>query len=205
MMPAGRKIVQTLLIACLAAPFLLAAGFCYFLYVVHTYKLPMPEGVLLEEPTVAVVFTGAPDRIPHALDLQKHGHIKEVFISGVNKSVAARDFVAAHHLTEDTSQDITLGQNAENTLENVQETKSWLVKQGVRSFYLVTSDYHMPRSLWLLKRSLPSEIKIIPLPARSSKPIETLDEWLRQARIVIIEYGKILKTPFQLLFFACTG
>lgn len=235
-----KLLLRALAILALVAPLLLAVGFCYFLYTAYTYKnhhgmhgqthpRSNEPGVMgkvgqdapHQHPTVAVVFTGAAGRIPHALDLQKHGHLKEVFISGVNKSVAAKDLAALHHVSMADAQDITLGHNAENTLENVQETKEWLLKNKVTQFYLITSYYHMPRSLWLLRRSLPTTIDILPWPtetttqttflgngphhAHGNAQDHSLEGWLKQAKIMVLEYGKIVKTPFQLIFVGLRG
>ena len=42
---------------------------------------------------------------------------------------------------------IELGRKAKNTIENAIETEEWIRKNNIKSIRLVTSSYHIPRSM----------------------------------------------------------
>jgi uncharacterized SAM-binding protein YcdF (DUF218 family) len=59
--------------------------------------------------------------------------------------------------------DIVLGHDAQNTIGNAEETSRWVKMQGYESIRLVTSDYHMPRSLEEFSYTLP-DVSVVPEP-----------------------------------------
>ena len=112
-----------------------------------------------DEPADAIeVLTGASDlRLKEGMRLLERRKGQRLFISGVNREV-----------TRDQLQDVTegskrlyeccvdLGYEAENTVGNAKEIADWAHGHDFYSLIVVTSDYHMPRSLHELKADMPN-------------------------------------------------
>ncbi len=134
-----------------------------------------------------VVFTGGRDRIKRGIALL-HAEQKDtpLLISGVHTPDQLQE-IASHTQTKDL---ITLGYFATNTEENAEETKRWASQYGCKSLKLVTSHYHVPRSLLELKKTIP-HVTILPYPVLS--PIFRDGRWIfnpKRWRILVSEYNK---------------
>ncbi len=124
--------------------------------------------IALSEPTkdqstteAIIVLTGGNGRINEGLDLLATKMSEKLFISGVNQDVSKDDiFKSWKNPTTPKPCCIFLGYNAHDTVGNASEVKSWIEENNVKSFRLVTSNYHMTRANLLIKRQLPN-IKII--------------------------------------------
>ncbi len=127
-----------------------------------------------------VVFTGGTGRVQKGLALFEAGWAPRLFVSG---ACATRKMV----LGSRDHTNITLGYNAKHTLGNVRETIAWLRKEKLRTAYLVTADYHTPRSLMLLRQSMP-EGHFIPCPLRTPPS--------RRLFQTFLEYHKCLVSRF---------
>lgn len=66
------------------------------------------------------------------------------------------------------SEDITLEARSRTTWENARYSTAILKSLGIRSFYLVTSEVHLPRALFAFRTWYP-EATIVPCPAHSLK------------------------------------
>jgi uncharacterized SAM-binding protein YcdF (DUF218 family) len=97
-----------------------------------------------------VVLTGAAGRIQAGLSLQQQGRLKKLLISGVQGSRAKLEQTLGP-----ASPQTTLGFEATNTRDNIEEIKVWAQKEGLTRITLITHDYHMPRSLLLARRYAP--------------------------------------------------
>jgi len=103
-----------------------------------------------------IVLTGGDKRVNTGLDLLSEGQAKLLFISGVNKQVRPEDLVMLWK--GDPGKVlccITLGYTADNTASNATETKEWIKKENIKSIRLVTSNYHMTRSLLMFHQQIP--------------------------------------------------
>jgi uncharacterized SAM-binding protein YcdF (DUF218 family) len=110
-----------------------------------------------ETPTDAVVvLTGGRLRLESGLALLAEGKAKKLFISGVNPRVD-RDVLlrALGPAAEREACCIVVGHEADNTYGNARETAGWMRGEGYRSLRLVTSWYHMRRSLLEFSRAMP--------------------------------------------------
>ena len=142
-----------------------------------------------------VVFTGAKGRIDAGLQLLEKEKAKELFISGVGRRTALNHLTKYLSNFEPTKLEklkpfIYLGHFANSTEGNATETKAWLKKYNRTSIILVTSNYHMPRSLILLKSVMPN-IKITPY-----NVIRKDKSWnsIAVLKLVFLEYNKLLFT-----------
>ena len=143
-----------------------------------------------------VVLTGGKDhRIQAGIDLLEQQWADTLFISGVNKTVKAQDILAD---TDNNLQPmIHLGYMAENTHTNAVEISLWAKEHNINSIILVTSFYHMPRSLLEMK-GIKSNLKITPY-SIFPKEFEQSTSWLhtKYAWHLFLEYHKFIATFFK--------
>lgn len=103
-----------------------------------------------------VVLTGGNGRVNAGLNLLAEKISDDLFISGVNEEVKEKDILASWKTPSKTKPCcIHLGYKAEDTTGNATEVYEWVEENGVESFQLVTSSYHMPRAYLELSRILP--------------------------------------------------
>lgn len=153
-----------------------------------------------------VVLTGGMGRIEHGLELLKAGRAKRLLISGVDLDVKPPEMVAqygidtAHPALTDGATRIILDYGPRDTVGNAHETARWMQDHGLRSMRLVTSSYHMPRSLLEFRRAMPDAII---LPAPVFPEWNTLDKVVLvprgSLRLILLEYHKYL---FRRLYYA---
>lgn len=140
-----------------------------------------------------VVLTGGSRRLETGFELLSARLADKLFVSGVQRGVPIDDLLRVTGLTaEDMECCITLGYKAGDTLENALETAVWIKAKKVRSVRLVTSGYHMPRSLLEFRATAP-DIDFIPHPVFVEHVM--LDEWWWRpgtAWLVVAEYNKFL-------------
>ena len=159
---------------------------CWFLgifisgfYAYSLQYIPVPKADAI------IVLTGGAERIQTGLNLLEQKKAPLLFITGVNNYVSPQELLK-------TQQDITkemvyLDYSADNTFQNAQAAKDWVEQQQVKSFLLVTSFYHMPRSLFEFSKQMP-KAQIYPVPVFRHSTVH----WTRtrSAWLVFIEYNK---------------
>jgi uncharacterized SAM-binding protein YcdF (DUF218 family) len=103
-----------------------------------------------------VVFTGGPERIQRAVDLLAEAKGSRLLISGVNP-VTTRDKLKSMNPSASGLFGccVDIGHEAQNTIGNAEETAEWAQRWKHKSLIVVTSDYHMPRSILELSRAMP--------------------------------------------------
>ena len=110
---------------------------------------------------------GSGIRIAAGLDLVAEGRGERLLISGVNRDVTREDLIVLAGGSEavwDCCVDI--GYMAESTKGNAEETAAWAYERDYETLIIVTSDYHMPRSLIVLQQTMP-DIRLIAWPVRT--------------------------------------
>jgi uncharacterized SAM-binding protein YcdF (DUF218 family) len=140
-----------------------------------------------------VALTGASSlRIEAAIRLLELGKGKRLLISGVNREVRPaelRDVARGAGRAYDCCVD--LGFAARDTQGNARETATWAKNHGFGSLIVVTSDYHIPRSILELHAAMPG-VTLHPYPVVTDLNAEG---WWRRggdARRLIFEYSKYL-------------
>lgn len=168
-----------------AAAALLVAGFLNFV-------AQVPEGEQATPPRGdgIVALTGGADRLSDALRLLASGRGRRLLISGVNAETSERqlayvqpDYLAFARCCVD------LGRRALNTAGNAVETRRWADSHGFRSLIVVTSGYHMPRTLMELAREMPN-VEFHPYAVQTER-LPWWRDW-PTARLLIGEYAKYL-------------
>jgi uncharacterized SAM-binding protein YcdF (DUF218 family) len=163
------------------------AGLVWF---VHSSLSMAPDPAI--DTDAIVVLTGGRLRLEAGLDLLGAGRAQKLFVSGVNPHVDRVELMrVAGHAGGDLSR-VVIGHDADNTLGNARETAGWMHQQGYRSLRLVTSWYHMQRSLLEFERAMPDTM-IVAEPVFPG-PIEGGDHWLDVALLTLNEYDKYLAT-----------
>lgn len=141
-----------------------------------------------------VALTGpSAERVNASIRLLEQGKGDRLLISGVNREVRRQELRA---LTPGSSQlfncCVDLGFEAEDTVGNAREIAAWARRRGYDSLIVVTSDYHMPRSLLEIRSALPG-VRLTPFAV--STPSLDDSEWWRAAvtaRRMTLEYMKYL-------------
>lgn len=179
--------------ALLALGVFLFAGFLRFSIEVANYENP-PE---LQVDGI-VVLTGGNSRIKVGLGIISEQRGERLLISGVHKRTSKNTLVARFAaFEEDLLCCVDLDRLAENTAQNATETAKWVSKRGYKSLIVVTSDYHMPRSLLELSRAMP-EVLLVPYVARRTENHSTASiSDSNHLKIMTREFIKMLATSVR--------
>ena len=109
----------------------------------------------------AIVFTGGPDRIPRGLDLLRRGAVARLFVSGVAREVRPRELAAEYDVAERLfACCVELGREAADTRGNATEAADWLRQHRLRRSRLITTDWHMPRAAFELRREVGDDVSV---------------------------------------------
>lgn len=160
-----------------------AGGFAWFIHATGATP-PLPDRA-----DGIVALTGGTERVETALHLLAGGRAGRLLISGVG---GAADFaVLAHRAGVDPglAPRVTLGRAALTTRGNAEETAAWARQHRLGTLIVVTADYHMPRALAELSRSLP-EVALFPAPVQPAGLRDGLG--LGGLRLLAGEYMKFL-------------
>ncbi|WP_246085154.1 YdcF family protein [Rhizobium glycinendophyticum] len=167
---------------------MIVAGFLVFADQVTNLRPPE-----VAKADAIVVLTGGYQRIEQAIDLLKRGYGKRLLISGVNPQTTAGQIRRATRTSPDIFECcVDIGYSAIDTIGNANETASWIRDKGYRSVLVVTSNYHLARSLMELRRSDPgTEFVGYPVVASDLKT----KAWYSEPdamRTMLFEYGKTI-------------
>jgi uncharacterized SAM-binding protein YcdF (DUF218 family) len=168
--------------------FIVALHFAHFMSLA---SLKTPPETFQADGIVAM--TGGADRINVALDLLDQDHSRRLLISGVHPKASAKA------LARITGHDdalfeccVDLDKRARNTIDNARETALWLERHGLSSLVIVTSHYHLPRTMVELRAVLP-DAPLIGYPVMPEINAEDgFSRGLKRLRIIVLEYLKYL-------------
>lgn len=152
----------------------------------------------LSKADAIVVLTGGTKRITHAVELLEQGVGKMLFISGVNPDISDQQLQRVSGASQKVFDCcIMLGREAKNTIGNGKEIAEWADKHDYKKLVVVTSNYHMVRSLYELKAAS-KETELLPFPVVTTDL--TSDSWLDNSdvtRVLIIEFAKLNYAYFR--------
>jgi uncharacterized SAM-binding protein YcdF (DUF218 family) len=127
-----------------------ALGFVLFAF---TLGKPAPAGAAASD--AAVVLTGGPGRIEHAIDVVKDHQAKRLLVAGVDPSVTKPDLARRIPGSRPwLACCVDLGSESVDTRSNAEEAGRWLVRHNYRSVRLITSDWHMRRARYEFEKAL---------------------------------------------------
>jgi uncharacterized SAM-binding protein YcdF (DUF218 family) len=162
-------------------------GFLAFVYSIDRFEQP-PE----TRADGIVAMTGGAQRIGDAIDLLAKGYAKRLLISGVNEKTS-REQISRLNPGQRQLFDccVDLDYRARNTIGNAIETRRWAEANGFDAIIVVTSNYHMPRTLVELDHALPN-LQKIPYPVAAT--IDPHQWWHNPgtAKVLVTEYLKFL-------------
>lgn len=137
---------------------LLAVCFGWFWYKASATPPAAPAKV-----DAIVVLTGGSARVASGLQLLADGKADRLYISGAGADVTVADLLAqSPAITNVDVSKVSLGR-ARDTHENAAESAVWIKANMVTSVRLVTSYYHMPRSMLLMEDASPN-VEFYPSP-----------------------------------------
>jgi uncharacterized SAM-binding protein YcdF (DUF218 family) len=188
-MPGRPRFTKVLLGLMALALLALGAGFAAFANSVANAvppSDPRADGI--------VVLTGGAARLDEALQLLADGHGERLLISGVNPRVKRNTLAATigGDLTAVFACCTDLDHRALDTIGNAAEAARWADAQDFSSLIVVTSAYHMPRSMVELSGAMPG-VRLVPYPVRNPD-LHLADWWRDRAAFSLLarEYGKFL-------------
>ncbi|MEX2298053.1 MAG: YdcF family protein [Dongiaceae bacterium] len=151
-----------------------------------------------ERKTDAIVaLTGGAQRVAEAMRLLADGSGQRLLVTGVHGDVLLPELVA--QLPDGGSDPaiaaaieccVDLGYVARDTAGNARETAAWMREHGFTSLRLVTADYHMPRSLLLMRCAMP-DMEILAHPVYPQNA--TGRGWFENANAFAIAAGEFVK------------
>lgn len=146
-----------------------------------------------------VVLTGGQTRIVEAAKLLEDKRGQRLLISGVNQKTGRASLIKISRLDEKVFNCcVDLGYAALDTVGNAAETRRWAEALGYTRLIVVTSGFHMPRSLAELAREMPN-IELIPHPV-ATEGLRHKVWWLdpTATRLLAAEYLKFLPAALKL-------
>lgn len=193
-----RTAAQAFISLCFIGAIGLVGGFFIFISSLNSYDNATPakaDGI--------VALTGGAHRVADAIDLLTRGHGERLLISGVNEMTTREEIARLNpgqrRLLECC---VDLDYRARNTIGNAIETRRWIADHGFSSIIVVTSNYHMPRTMLELRNAVPEIEKTTFAVVPSS--IDTTAWWRDETavRLLALEYLKFIiawaRTRFEI-------
>ncbi|WP_052341753.1 YdcF family protein [Salinarimonas rosea] len=183
----ARRMAGTLFGAALLMAVATALGFFVFVATLERH---------MDDPGRAdaiVALTGGSQRVGDALDLLARGKGDRLLISGVHETTTLEEIARLNPGRERLlACCVDLDHRARNTIGNAIETRRWAAERDVGSLIVVTSNYHMPRTLLELENASP-DLEVIPY-AVAPANLDTAAWWYEPnaARLLAVEYLKFL-------------
>ena len=149
-----------------------------------------------------VVLAGGKGRVEEGVRLYREGKGERLFLIGVDPAVRKTDLFQDRP-GEPGAENVILEKVSRNTLENAIFARDILQRQNIRSMLLITSRYHMKRSLLIFRHLLPKDIAIYPYPvaARNSQ-----DEWWSNSGSVRLLFSEFYKyCLYRVIFLISSG
>jgi uncharacterized SAM-binding protein YcdF (DUF218 family) len=158
-------------------------------FLIFSVTLGSPAGP--KRTDAAVVITGGPGRIEHAIDVLAGGDAKRLLIAGTDPSVTKPDLIRRlGGRVRLVNCCVDLGSESVDTRSNAEEAKRWLERRNYKSLRLITSDWHMRRARYEFRRVLGDKYELLPDAVRSQPRFTTL----------FGEYNKLLLRRIAVLF-----
>lgn len=159
-------------------------GFAWF-----AIALPQPHDG--GKTDAVIVLTGGGGRISRGLEALEKGWAGRLLVSGVDREVRQHEFALQYKVPDRLMRCcVTLGFDSVDTRTNARESARWIARNKVKSVRLVTTDWHMRRAAYELKRIVPRDVTVI----RDAVPSQP------SLRVLFLEYHKLLARRFALLW-----
>ena len=123
----------------------------------------------------AIVLTGGPGRLEHAVEVVKDHKARRLLVAGVDPSVTKPDL--ARRIPGSRSWlacCVDLGSESVDTRSNAEEAGRWLAGHNYKSVRLITSDWHMRRARYEFDKVLGSKYALTTDAVRTEPSFLTL-------------------------------
>lgn len=148
-----------------------------------------------------VALTGGSNRLATAVTLLKEKKAKKLLITGVGPGITLPTLGTLDDIRQDDISadegNIVLGYIAKDTRQNAQEAAIWASLEDFKSIRIVTSNYHIPRSILEFSHAMPN-VTLVPHPVFPST-VKVKDWWFfpGSTRLIISEYHKYTGSYLQ--------
>jgi uncharacterized SAM-binding protein YcdF (DUF218 family) len=169
-------------------------------FVIFMVALPSPMAAPKHADAI-VALTGEEKRVDAAVSLLEQGVGKRLLVTGVHKEITKDELKRVAHGGPRFDCCADMGYQAEDTQGNADETAGWTRAHGYRSLVVVTTNYHMPRSLAEFRADMPG-VQLDPYPVEPGE-IDYRHWWEspRALRVLNIEYAKYLVSSVLVTLF----
>lgn len=177
---------------------------CYFFFLVWLGGFIIFQQYIRKHPTdgktktdAIVVLTGGKNRITEGVNLYNKGLADMLFISGVGKHTDFKTLQNENHVFLERAEDHAfIGREATNTIENAIEVSDFIRRHHLKKIRLVTSYYHMPRSVSEIKSRHP-DLEIIEHPVYSKNVAKRWWKRPKSFYLIASEYHKFIFVYFK--------
>lgn len=169
----------------------------FIIFQQYIRKHPIDE---VKKTDAIVVLTGGKNRIAEAVRLYNKGLSSLLFISGVDPHVGLKALQKQNNVViNQTIGQVVLGKEATNTIENAIEVADMIRRYHVKSIRLVTSYYHMPRSIEEIS-ALSPDVEILAHPVFSKNVAKRWWKKPKSFYLIASEYHKFIFVYLKHLF-----
>jgi uncharacterized SAM-binding protein YcdF (DUF218 family) len=152
-----------------------------------------------------VVLTGGELRLVAGASLLMEKRGARLLISGVNPHTPPESLQRISGLPHQVFACCVDIDFAATTMDNAEQTRTWARNRGYKKLIVVTSSYHMPRSLTELQRMMP-DVVLVPHPVVPQRLY--VERWwtdVYTTRVLLWEYVKFLPSAARYGFVRLTG
>jgi uncharacterized SAM-binding protein YcdF (DUF218 family) len=144
-------------------------------FVLFAFTLGKPAAETVGATDAAIVLTGGPGRIEHAVDVLRDHKAGRLLVAGVDPSVTKPDLArripgSARWL----ACCVDLGSESVDTRSNAEEAGRWLARHNYKSVRLITSDWHMRRARYEFEKVLGGKYRLTTDAVRTEPSFLTL-------------------------------
>lgn len=171
----------------------------YSLDVVTYQKTVFPP----RDTDMVVVLTGSSGRIKPAYELMKEMNAPVLFVAGTNARVNFDELAKGHGMDVNYRDRVVIDKSSRTTYENAEAVLKYADENQIKKILLVTSAYHMKRSMLVFKNVLEdSGVEIVPY-GTAVKPISK-DSWFKDIDVFKNLLVESFKFQYYKLLFAGT-
>ena len=185
------KKIFSLLISIILVGFIWWIIFLFNILPKNYYSKTFPDN---SYDTGIVVLTGGKMRIERGMEILQKGYAEKMFISGVFMPSE----IETKFRIEKSKKDlldccINFGAEAKNTNENAVEVNQWLSDNSeIIKIILITSYYHLPRSILMFEKKIDRNLEVFPVPA--VEKVNLLEQPIFHIKLITSEYFKVIYT-----------
>ena len=144
-------------------------------FVLFAFTLGKPASADAPATDAAIVLTGGPGRIEHAIEVVRDHQAKRLLVDGVDPSVTKADLARRIPGSRPwLACCVDLGSESVDTRSNAEEAGRWLAGHDYRSVRLITSDWHMRRARYEFEKALGRKYELITDAVRTEPSFLTL-------------------------------